>query len=285
MAMDPNVSAQNVQSLLSKGIPQYFVDMNKKGKYVNQNEYNYIASSWKTSPYNVTTQMKKSGIPSLGDLASQKYSFDPNQYLPEIQKTAESIYAPQRAQLEALRQLQSSQAEQTRIKTNADFDKEMKATIEGINARGAFFSGGGVNAQNDVNVRRNYALTDINLQDTAAQAEFLAQQAGLSAAQAEYVQQKLTGVENSAYSRWQDNRNFLMGLNQAQRSVLESDRQFSEDVRQFGLNYALEKKRLKQSKKGESDKTITYVYTGLPTQKTIDMNYNTGGGGGNAGTW
>jgi hypothetical protein len=245
MAMNPADSEANVNKLLAAGVPQYYIDMNKMGKYVGNSEYSNISGTWQTSPYNVAGQMATSGVPSLGDLASQKYQFDPNQYLPGIQTTAESIYAPQRAQLEALRQLQSSTAEQSRLKTNADFDKQLKADVEAINARGAFFSGGGVASQAGVEQQRGFALQDINLQDQAAQAGFLAQQAGLSAARAEYIQTKLTGAENSAYSRWTDNRNFLLSLNQSQRQELESDRTFNENVREFGLNYALDKKRLK----------------------------------------
>jgi len=268
-------------------VQQYYANPVNTKKYGStekavSNWWNKIGQS--QSPNALYSAQANAQVPTLTDLASQRFQFDPNQYLPGIQQTAESIYAPQRAQLEALRQLQSSTTEQTRIKTNADFDKQLQSAVEAINSRGAFFSGGGLKAQGNIEQQRGFALQDINLQDQASQAGFLAQQAGLSASQAEYVQQRLTGAENSAYSRWSDNRNFLMGLNQAQRQALESDRAFNEDVRQFGLQYALDKKRLKMQSDGSSDKTVTMAYTGLPTQKTIDMNYNTGGGGGGFNT-
>lgn len=224
-----------------------------------------------------------SNIPSLGELGGQQFQFDPNQYLPGIQETASSIYNPQQAQIDALAKLQTSQTEQKRIITKEDFAKRMAQEIEAINARGAFFGGGALTRQSNVGRDETRALTDINLQDQATQAGFLAQKAGLNAQQAEYVQQKLSGAENSAYSRFQDNRNFLLSLSQEQRRQLESDRVFVWDMQQFGLNYALEKKRMEAEKKGSNDKTITYAYTGLPTNKTVDMNYNTGGGGGGVG--
>ena len=284
MAVNPADSAKNVTNLLAAGIPKYYIDQNKGGAYVNNNEYSSISNSWKTSPYNIAGQQAKSGVPTLGDLASQKYQFDPNQYLPGIQQTAGSIYDPQRAQIDALSKLQASQAEQSRIRTQEDFAKEMTAKVEAINARGAFFGGGAINQQGDIAKRENYALTDINLQDQAAQAGMLAQKAGLSAAQAEYIQQKLTGVENSAYSRFTDNRNFLLSLSTEERNQLESDREFQENVRQFGLNYALDKKRLKlqeKTAKGDSgSKTIKYEYSGLPTKKDVNINYSGLGGGG-----
>lgn len=226
-------------------------------------------------------------IPSMEQLGSQTFQFDPNQHLPGIQETASSIYNPQQAQIDALAKLQTSQTEQKRITTKEDFAKRMNQEVEAINARGAFFGGGALDRQSNIAKDETTALTDINLQDQASQAGFLAQKAGLNAQQAQYVQEKLSGTENSAYSRYQDNRNFLLSLSQEQRRRLESDRQFIQDLTEFGLNYALEKKRAEASKKEDGNKTITYAYTGLPTNKTVDMNYNMGGGtgGSNGGTY
>lgn len=241
------IQSAEIQKILAAGVPQSYIDANpqfRNGSWIDpQDTPKYISGYQSTNP----VAQAPSNIPSLNDLAGQTYQFDPNQYLPQIQQTAGSIYDPQRAQIQALSQLQTSQAEQARIRTQEDFAKEMTARVEAINARGAFFSGGGLNQQADVLKRQSYALTDINLQEQASQAGFLAQQAGLSAAQAEYVQEKLSGQENSAYSRFVDNRNFLLSLTQEQRRQLESDREFNENVRQFGLEYALEKKRLKKS--------------------------------------
>lgn len=240
---------ENYNSLISGGVNADWLNQNY-GNQIRNKQYDPILQQWQTTGMQQYQQAQNPNIPTMNDLAGQKYSFDPNQYLPQIQQTAASIYDPQRQQLQALQSLQTSQTQQARIKTNEDFDKQLQADIEAINARGAFFSGGGVNAQAGVEKQRGYALQDINFQDQAAQAGFLAQQAGLSASQAEYIQQKLTGAENSAYSRWQDNRNFMMSLTQAQQDQLNSDRTFQENVREFGLEYALEKKRLKQSSNG-----------------------------------
>lgn len=241
------IQNQQIQSLLGQGVSQQFIDSNpqfKNGQWIDPQDTPKYLSAWQQSGQGASN----SNIPTLNDLAGQKYEFDPSQYLPGIQQTASSIYDPQRAQIDALAQLQTSQTEQARIRTQEDFAKELTAKVESINARGAFFGGGALAQEGDIAKRENYALQDINLQDQAAQAGFLAQQAGLSAAQAEYIQEKLTGAENSAYSRFQDYRNFMLSLTQAQRDIYESDRDFNENVRQFGLEYALEKKRLKQSK-------------------------------------
>jgi hypothetical protein len=48
----------------------------------------------------------------------------------------------------------------------------------------------------------------------AAQSGLLGQLAGLSAAQVEYIQSKLTGAENSAYTRFTDQRNYALQVAQ-----------------------------------------------------------------------
>ena len=147
-------------------------------------------------------------IPLAPTVSPSGYSFDANKYLPQIQQTAASIYDPQQAQIEALSQLGTSQAEQSRVRTKEQFAKTLAAEIESINQRGAFFGGGALNRESDVRQQENYALTDIGLQEQAQQAGFLAQKAGLSASQAEYIQNKLSGAENSAYSRFIDERSY-----------------------------------------------------------------------------
>jgi len=246
---DINTQNSEIQKILAAGVPQSYIDANpqyRNGNWIDPQDTPKYISAWQAS--NPTPSTSTSNIPTLNDLAGQSYQFDPNQYLPGIQATASSIYDPQKASLDALSKLSQSQYEQNTIKTQDQFAKTLKAEIESINARGAFFGGGALDREADVRKQENYAITDLTLQNQASQAGFLAQQAGLSAAQAEYIQQKLTGAENSAYSRWQDNRNFLLSLTTEQRREMESDRAFNEDVRQFGLEYALKKKAAKKKK-------------------------------------
>lgn len=134
----------------------------------------------------------------------QNFSFDSNQYLPGIQQQASSIYDPQRAQIQALQSIGQQQAQQQKVTTNEQFDKELQARIEAINARGAFFGGGAIDQQNQIGTERTRALTNIDLQQQAANAGFLAQQAGLNAAQAQYVQDQLSNAQTGAYGRWKD---------------------------------------------------------------------------------
>jgi hypothetical protein len=244
-----NINIQNaeLQKILQAGVPQSYIDANpqfKNGNWIDPQDTPKYISGWQSqiSQTPQTPQVgQQSGVPTLESLAGQQYQFDPSKYLPQIQQTAESIYSPQQAQIDALRGLQTSQTEQARIRTKEDFAKEMTARVEAINARGAFFGGGALAQQSDVARRENYALTDINLQDQAAQAGFLAQKAGLSAQQAEYIQQKLSGAEGSEYSKFIDQRNFGMNLYQQQQSDLQQARQ----LQQWEAEMKMKKDQLK----------------------------------------
>ena len=223
MATSESAHLANLQSLYQSGYtPQQVASFNY-GDHLNPNE---LAS------FKSTTQ-PGSKVPNLNDLTSQTYQFDPNKYLPQINQTASSIYDPQRAQIQALQQLQTSQPEQATVKTKEQFAKTLEAEIESINARGAFFGGGALNREADIRKQENYALTDINLQNQAAQAGMLAQQAGLSSAQAEYIQQKLSGAENSEYSRFVDQRNYSLNLYQQQQEEIANAMRLQTDLAQM----------------------------------------------------
>lgn len=196
------------------------------GANINPGEYNHIISNFQ-SPY----QQK------LTELGSDKFAWDPNQYLPEIQQTAESIYGPQRAQLEALRQVASATAVNTRMQTMDDFNSRMRQEVESINRRGAYFSGGAI--QNEQNIRTEQARTLALQAMSAMAADFgnLAQQAGLSASQAEYIKDALFNQESSAYNRWKDSRNFSFDLLQAGHTASTNAAQSAISASQWGATF------------------------------------------------
>ncbi len=134
----------------------------------------------------------------------KNFSFDPNTALPGIQNNAAAIYNPQQAQIDALSKLGQAQTDQTKITTEKQFSDELTARIEAINSRGAFFGGGAITNQNDIQTAKTAALTNLDLQNQASQAGFLAQKAGLNAAQTQYIQDQLTNSQSSAYNMWKD---------------------------------------------------------------------------------
>ena len=157
-----------------------------------------------------------------------EFSFDTSLYLPDIEANADSIYNPQQDQLDVLAQIGQSKTDQSVAKTQKQFADQLESTIESINQRGAFFSGGAANQEHDIRTNEGYALTDINLNNIQYQTGILAEKAGLSSQRAEYIADKLTGTENSAYTRFINERTYL-------RSVFESDRSFELQEEQFDL--------------------------------------------------
>ena len=191
------------------------------------------------------------------------YSFDPNQYLPQINTTAESIYGPQKAQLEAMRGLIESQGKQTEEKTYADYNKRLQQEIEAINNRGAYFGGGAINAETDIRTQRDYDLQQQKFQTQASMLGNQAQQSALSAQQAEYVRNQLQGAQGSAYQQYRDKVSDYqfnstadynkyrdqVGDYQANRDftfkVLTDERDYGWDVEKFMKNYNLDLEQFK----------------------------------------
>ena len=166
-------------------------------------------------------------------LTQQNYTFDPNQYLPQIQQQASAIYQPQQAQLEALRNLSTAQYEQNKIVTEEDFQKRMKQEVESINQRGAFFSGGAVQNEQNLRTEQSRALNTLNLQQQAAQADLLAKQGVLTAEQADYVKNQLYNTESGAYGRWKDSEQMKQQNYQTALNQFNAERGYGLDVAQF----------------------------------------------------
>jgi hypothetical protein len=252
--------AQAVLTQAGEGAQQYVLNKGGFGNNLTSGEATSLLSGFQAAP-NVGQQVQ-SGIAQLG---SQQYQFDPNQYLPGIQNTANSIYSPQQAQLEAIRQLQQASASDTKIQTEKDFAKRLQQETEAINRRGAFFSGGAIQNEQDIRSQQASAIYQQDLQSSAAQYGNYAQQAQLAAEKTQFIQDKLTGAENSAYSRWTDQRNFSLQALTTQyqvysqeraftRSIFESDRSYNMDVtkldmaeKQFKQQYAMDDKQFKMA--------------------------------------
>lgn len=165
-------------------------------------------------------------------------TFDANQYLPSIQQQATSIYQPQLQALEALRGLGKSTYETSKVSTEADFKKRMQQEVESINSRGAFFSGGAIQNEQDLRSEHARNLQQLTLQYQSSDFQNLAQQAGLSAEQAQYIQDKLFNSENSAYNRAWNQYQFEYGAYSDQQSLEEQRRQFEANLAFDKLKYS-----------------------------------------------
>lgn len=285
MAVSSAESQANINALLGQGYTQEQISSFNYGSKLNPKEMQAFTSQFKPQP--TVGQQVQTGIAQLG---SQQYQFDPNQYLPGIQSQAESVYSPQQAQLEAIRQLQQASYQDVKIQTEKDFQKRMQQEVEAANARGAFFSGGAIQNEQDIRSSQQSAQTQLALQFAAGQYGNYAQQALLQAEKTQFIQDRLVNAESSAYARWTDQRNFSLQALQTQyqvyanerdfaRSVFESDRTFEQQQKQFEQTYDITSEQFKMAKQefniDMKIKGLTYDQA-LKKFKESTANKNTG---------
>jgi hypothetical protein len=132
------------------------------------------------------------------------FQFNQQQALQNINQMASAIYDPQRAQLDALMGLQQYQYQQQQIETEEDFEKMLRQEEQAFNQRGAFFSSGAIEKQQDLLKEKARSIQGQRMQYLANSAQLMAQKGMLSAQQAQYVQDQLTSRESGAYARWRD---------------------------------------------------------------------------------
>ena len=234
------------------------------GNNMNPGEYERAIAKLGPSPIQLGMQQSHQ---KLQNVASQEYQFDPNQFLPGIQQQAQGVFAPQQAQLEAIRQLQSSQYQEATLQTEEQFAEQLKSEIESINARGAYFGGGAIEREGQLGDQKLRALNQLGLQAQAADFSNLAQQGILQAEESQFIQDRLYNAESGAYGRWSDQRNFSYqaALQEYQmysserdfaRNVFESDRTYNQTTYEneqnrelLKLQYGLTEEGLEQTKK------------------------------------
>jgi len=199
---------------------------NKYGRNINPGEYQQIIGSIQ-SPLQ---QQRDQAQQQLQNIASQQYAFDPQQFLPGIQEQARGVFAPQQAQLEAIRQLQSSQYQEQKITTEEQFTKQLQGEIESINNRGAYFGGGAIEREQEIGDLKLRALNQLGMQAQASDFSNLAQQGILASDESQFIQDRLFNAESGAYARWSDQRNFSYQAALQQYQVYQDERNFARDV-------------------------------------------------------
>ena len=234
------------------------------GNNMNPGEYQKAISQLGPSPLQAQGQAAQQ---QLQTIASQQYAFDPQQFLPGIQQQAQGVFAPQQAQLEALRQLQSSQYQEQTLTTNEQFDTQLQSEIESINSRGAYFGGGAIQREQEIGDVKLRALNQLGLQAQAADFNNLMQQGLLASEESAFIQDRLYNAEAGAYARWSGNRAFSyqaalqqynMYTNERDfaRNVFESDRTFDQSAelmdmkqKEFEQNYDMTSQQFEQAKR------------------------------------
>ncbi len=263
---------------------------NKYGRNINPGEFQDITSTIQ-SPLQ---QQGASALQQMQNIGSQQYSFDPQQFLPGIQEQARGVFAPQQAQLEAIRQLQSSQYQEQTLTTEEQFTKQLQSEIESINARGAYFGGGAIGREQEIGDLKLRALNQLGLQAQAADFSNLASQGLLAAEESQFIQDRLYNAEAGAYARWSDQRQFSYqaALQQYQvytderdfaRGVFESDRTFDQSAelmdmkqRQFEQQYKIDSVEFEQAKEefNINMKMKNFSYEQAMSKLKEDHDYN-----------
>ncbi len=190
----------------------------------------------KPMPYDVKSTTKTSSSKTSGSSSSVidpnsfgSFKFDPNKYLPGIQQEAASIYDPKVAQLNAVRELNTTQQQQDEIVNREQLATRLTSEIEAINRRGAFFSGGALNKETSIRTEfdRNLASTKNMYQQKDL--SILGDIGTLKTQEAQYVRDLLTNVQGSSYNSWKDARDFAYQIASGNRSASMTAEQNSFD--------------------------------------------------------
>ena len=225
------------------------------GNNMNPGEYQKAISQLGPSPIQAQGQAAQQ---QLQTIASQQYEFDPQQFLPGIQQQAQGVFAPQQAQLEALRQLQSSQYQEQTLTTNEQFETQLQSEIESINDRGAFFGGGAIQREQEIGDVKLRALNQLGLQAQAADFNNLMQQGLLASEESAFIQDRLYNAESGAYARWSDNRNFSYQAALQQYNIYQDERDFARNVFESDRSFELSSEQAdRQQKQFEQTYNIT----------------------------
>lgn len=247
----------------SMGIPiDKIMAGGRYGKNLNPRELKKVIAKYG----NPMEERRAGALENLQTAADMNYQFDPQKFLPGIKQQSESIYSPQQSQLQAIRLLQASQAQEQRVTTEEQFDKQLRSEVESINRRGAYFGGGAIEREQEIGDVKMRALQQLDLSASVADFSNLAQQGLLAAEESQFIQDRLYNAESSAYGRWTDQRNFSFMAASKQyelyadernylRNTFEADRTYSFSVRQaevqreqFEKQYSLTKQEFSMAK-------------------------------------
>ena len=276
---------QTETRLLGQGVSQGFLESQRSqggtanGINFDPQDYSKTLSAWNNSG-NKQFNDKTTGINSrLTDLTNKqdallgnKFSWNAKEYLPGIQNEANSIYNPQQAEIDAMRQMNQLTAKQTKVETMEQFDNRLQAEIEAINSRGAYFSGGAIQNEQNIRTEQDRALNKLSLSTQMQDYSLQTQQALLGAEKAKYVKDMLIDNQASAYNQWFNERGFQFGAlgemygqlvdeRNFARGVFEDDRNFAQGVEEFQKNYDLSVKQYKLAKKRYKDTKSQYGET------------------------
>lgn len=158
------------------------------------------------------------------------FSFDASKYLPGIQSTASSIFDPQIQTLGVDKQILDTETAGKKATTKAEFAQKLKDTVESINRRGGFFSGGAIKSENNLAEGEAVALSALDLENLRGTSGLQEKAGKIYGEKTKYITDQLEGKQSFAYKAFQDSlsnyfRQADLGLAQ---SRLASDNAFKQ---------------------------------------------------------
>lgn len=144
----------------------------------------------------VATKASKASTPS--------FNFDAAAPTKAYTDQANAIYDPQIQAAKNQQGYNQTLAEQQKVTTRKQFQDLLTKTIESINNRGAFFGGGALNQENQVNTEQTNALTGIDQATNQANLGLSSDIAQLGGKKSEYISSGVNSAQSSAYNQFQD---------------------------------------------------------------------------------
>lgn len=132
------------------------------------------------------------------------FSFDASKYLPGIASTASSIFDPQIQTLGVEKQMLDRETEGKKATTKAEFAAKLRDTVESINRRGGFFSGGAIKNENNLAEGEAGALSALDLENLRGTTNLQGKAGEIYGKKTQYMTDQLEGKQSFAYKAFQD---------------------------------------------------------------------------------
>lgn len=216
-----------------------------------------------SKPSSSSSSLKAPKAPKI-----KEFKFDSSKLLPQYQQEATNLFSPQLQQLGQLRDITKGQAEEAKVRTNADFARLLEREKESINQRGAFFGGGAVDRENRIGAEQGYAIRGIEQQAQLQNLDYDTTQGNIGQAQKDYVSGKVEGAFSSAYQTFRDKVSDSMSKYQMELGQYNTDRDFAfsqdqfarqnmESDRQYALSAAASGRAGGNASQGKLDDLLT----------------------------
>lgn len=176
--------------------------MAKKKVKLSKNEKAAAKAGVSLKAYKASKGSKSSKKSKGGGLPS--FSFDASKYLPGIASTASSIFDPQIQTLGVDKQILDTETAGKKATTRAEFAQKLRDTVESINRRGGFFSGGAIKAESNLAEGEASALSALDLENLRGTSGLQEKAGKIYGEKTKYMTDQLEGKQSFAYKAFQD---------------------------------------------------------------------------------